>query len=163
MSDNFDFATAIKAGLRLGQERLKIKDRINEILNKFADELQKIISEENGNTILVQKKHIIRRKKISRLAALATIGLEEPPIEEEYDAICLFDTSTSDDPFVVFRYEINAERGYPCEVQYASNSFSCNDEKTLVASIQNAMKYRGLAISEKVRELVNNSNKKEKQ
>ena len=41
--------------------------------------------------------------------------------------------------------------------------FSCNDEKTLVASIQDAMKYRGLAISEKVRELVNNSNKKEKQ
>lgn len=163
MSNNIDFTSAIKEGLRLGQERLKTKDRINEILAIFANELQTIISEENGKKIVVQKKHIIIHKKLSRLAVLASVGLEDPPIEEEFDAICFFDEATINTPFVVFRYEIDPVKGFPCRIQYDSSSLSCKDEAALLETIKEAVKYKGLAINEKVRELVSNSNKKEKQ
>ena len=129
----------------------------------FADELEKILSDDSGQEIFVRKKHIIIRKKLSRLATLATVGFDEPPIEEEFEAVCLFNRNTTNDPFVVFRYEIDPVKGFPCEIQYASSSLSCKDEENLVSTIKEVIKYRGLAISEKVRELVNNSNKKEKQ
>ena len=163
MSENFGFTSAIEESLRVGQERLATKDRINEILKTFADDLQKILLEENGKKIVVQKKHIIIRKKLSKLAAIAAIGLEEPPIEEEFDAVCFFDEATINTPFVVFRYEIDPVKGFPCKIQYASSSLSCKDEATLILTIKEAVKYKGLAISEKVRELVNNSSKAEKQ
>ena len=163
MSENFGFTSAIEESLRLGQERLATKDRINEILKTFADDLQKILSGDLEQEIFVQKRHIVIRKKISRLAALAIGGLDEPPIEEEYDAVCLFDRNTVNIPFVVFRYEIDPVKGFPCKIQYASSSLSCKDEETLISTIIEAVKYKGLAISEKVRELVNNSSKAEKQ
>ena len=163
MSENFGFTSAIEESLRLGQERLATKDRINEILKTFADDLQKILSGDLEQEIFVQKRHIVIRKKISRLAALAIGGLDEPPIEEEYDAVCLFDRNTVNIPFVVFRYEIDPVKGFPCKIQYASSSLSCKDEETLISTIIEAVKYKGLAINEKVRELVNNSSKAEKQ
>ena len=63
---------------------------------------------------------------------------------------------------MVFRYEIDPANGFPCKIQYASSSLSCKDEATLILTIKEAVKYKGLAISEKVRELVNNSSKAEK-
>lgn len=163
MSNNFGFTSAIKEGLRLGKEKLATKDRINDILENFADELQKILSDDSGQDIFVRKRHIIIRKKLSRLATLATVGFDEPPIEEEFEAVCLFNRNTINDPFVVFRYEIDPANGFPCKIQYASSSLSCKDEATLILTIKEAVKYKGLAISEKVRELVNNSSKAEKQ
>ena len=162
MSENFGFTSAIEESLRVGQERLATKDRINEILKTFADDLQKILSDDSKQEIFVQKRHIVIRKKLSKLAAIAVIGLEDPPIEEEYDAICLFDKSTYDNPFVVFRYEIDPVMGFPCRIQYDSSSLSCKEEETLTSTIIEAVKYKGLAISEKIRELENNSNQQEK-
>ena len=163
MSNNFGFASAIEEGLRLGKEKLAIKDRINDILKNFADELEKILSDDSGQEIFVRERHIIIRKKLSRLATLATVGFDEPPIVEEFEAVCLYNRNTINDPFVVFRYEIDPVKGFPCKIQYASSSLSCKDEENLVSTIKEVIKYRGLAISEKVRELVNNSNKKEQQ
>ena len=162
MSNNFDFASAIEEGLRLGKERLEIKDRINEILNEFANDLQKILSQNSLQNILVQKRHLVVREKGSTLAALAGLGLSERAIKEEYDAVCLFNEFTRNDPFVVFRYEIDPVKGFPCKIQYARSSLSCKDETALIETIKEAIKYKGLAISEKVRELMNNSEEKGK-
>ena len=74
MSVNFNFAAAIEEGLRLGKERLATKDRINEILKTFADALQKILSDDSKQEIFVQKRHIVIRKKLSKLAAIAVIS-----------------------------------------------------------------------------------------
>lgn len=129
MSNNIDFTSAIKEGLRLGQERLKAKDRINEILAIFAGELQTIITEKNEKPIHVQKKHIIHHKKLSGLAALTMAAkFDEPPIEEEFDAVCFFDESTINTPLVVFRYEIDPVKGFPCMIQYDNQSLACKDE-----------------------------------
>ena len=163
MSNNFNFENAIQEGLRLGQEGLCAKDKIKEILESFANDLQRILSEQSNKQISVQPQHVIIRKKLSPIEALVTIGSEAPPIKEEYDGVCLFDESTAKDPFVVFRYEIDPISGYPCKIRYSSNLFSCKDETALIVTIKDVMKYRGLAISEKVRELVKNSNKEEKQ
>ena len=163
MSNNFGFASAIEEGLRLGKEKLATKDRINDILENFADELQKILSDDSGQEIFVQKKHIVVREKGSTLAAIYGLDVSERAIKEEYDAVCLFDKFTKDNPFVVFRYEIDPVKGFPCKIQYDSSSFICKEESSLIETIKAAIKYKGLAISEKVRELMNNSNKKEKQ
>ena len=163
MSNNFDFTLAIKEGLRLGKERLEIKDRINKILQTFADDLQRILSRNSPQNIFVQKKHIVVREKGSTLAAIYGLGVSERAIKEEYDAVCLFDEFTKDNPFVVFRYEIDPVKGFPCKIQYDSSSFICKKESSLIETIKAAIKYKGLAISEKVREFMNNSNKKEKQ
>ena len=159
MSNNFGFASAIEEGLRLGKEKLAIKDRINDILKNFANELEKILSDDSGQEIFVQKKHIVVREKGSTLAALAGLGLSERAIKEEYDAVCLFNGFTRNDPFVVFRYEIDPVKGFPCKIQYASSSLSCKDETALVETIKEAVKYKGLAINEKIRELEKNSGK----
>ena len=163
MSENFGFISAIEESLRLGQERLATKDRINQILKTFADDLQKILSQNSLQNLLVQKRHIVVREKGSTLAALSGLALSERAIKEEYDAVCLFNEFTRNDPFVVFRYEIDPVKGFPCKIQYASSSLSCKDEATLILTIKEAVKYKGLSISEKVRELVNNSSKAEKQ
>ena len=85
MSNNFDFTLAIKEGLRLGKERLEIKDRINKILQTFADDLQKILSQNSPQNIFVQKKHIVVREKGSTLAAIYGLGVSERAIKEEYE------------------------------------------------------------------------------
>ena len=159
MSENFGFTSAIEESLRVGQERLATKDRINQILKTFADDLQKILSQNSLQNLLVQKKHIVVREKGSTLAALAGLGLSERAIKEEYDAVCLFNEFTRNDPFVVFRYEIDPVKGFPCKIQYASSSLSCKDETALVETIKEAVKYKGLAINEKIRELEKNSDK----
>ena len=159
MSENFGFISAIEESLRLGQERLATKDRINQILKTFADDLQKILSQNSLQNLLVQKRHIVVREKGSALAALAGLGLSERAIKEEYDAVCLFNEFTRNDPFVVFRYEIDPVKGFPCKIQYASSSLSCKDETALVETIKEAVKYKGLAINEKIRELEKNSDK----
>ena len=159
MSENFGFISAIEESLRSGQERLATKDRINQILKTFADDLQKILSQNSLQNLLVQKRHIVVREKSSTLAALARVGLSERAIKEEYDAVCLFNEFTRNDPFVVFRYEIDPVKGFPCKIQYASSSLSCKDETALVETIKEAVKYKGLAINEKIRELEKNSDK----
>ena len=159
MSENFGFISAIEESLRSGQERLATKDRINQILKTFADDLQKILSQNSLQNLLVQKRHIVVREKSSTLAALARVGLSERAIKEEYDAVCLFNGFTRNDPFVVFRYEIDPVKGFPCKIQYASSSLSCKDETALVETIKEAVKYKGLAINEKIRELEKNSDK----
>ena len=159
MSENFGFISAIEESLRLGQERLATKDRINQILKTFADDLQKILSQNSLQNLFVQKRHIVVREKGSTLAALAGLGVSERAIKEEYDAVCLFNEFTRNDPFVVFRYEIDPVKGFPCKIQYASRTLSCKDETALVETIKEAVKYKGLAINEKIRELEKNSDK----
>ena len=102
------------------------------------------------------------RKRFVLLIIIVLVLTGCTKIDNNIDTI-KSDVDITKDPFVVFRYEIDPISGYPCKIRYSSNLFSCKDETALIVTIKDVMKYRGLAISEKVRELVKNSNKEEKQ
>ena len=54
---------------------------------------------------------------------------------------------------LIFKYEINEASGYPCSIKYSGKDIMCNSDADLTGSLEKMVKYQGLMIREKVREI----------
>ena len=145
----FDFSQSINDGLAYGAEKLKIKDEINSILNDFCSSLQEILKKETGRPITVYKRYKEIKEKQSMMAAL---HFAEPQIVDRYYGVFISENNYNHE-HLIFKYEINEASGYPCSIKYSGKDIMCNSDADLTGSLEKMVKYQGLMIREKVREI----------